>query len=139
MKLVTMIDYGHWTLPVGITEIPSNTIGFIYCITDNTGKKYVGKKLLEFKKSRPPLKGNKNKRRYKVESDWKTYTGSSPILNEYIERNGKNEFKFEIISFQPSKMLLSYYETKELIDRNAIFDATYYNEVLNCRFRNKKS
>jgi len=134
-----MTDYGHWTPPNGITEIPSNTIGFVYIITTNTGKKYVGKKLLEFKKSRPPLKGNKNKRRYKVPSDWKDYTGSSPILNEYIEKNGKSGFKFEIISFHPSKMTLSYYETKEIVDRNAIFDKTYYNEILNCRFRNKKS
>ena len=33
-------DFGHWTLPVNIVTIPSDTIGFIYCITDNNGKKY---------------------------------------------------------------------------------------------------
>ena len=126
-------------LPNEIKNIPEDAIGFVYCITNLiTGKKYIGKKLLQNKKKRKPLKGRVNARRYMVESDWKTYTGSSPSLNEYIEKNGKKDFVFEIISFHSSKLLLSYYETKEIIDRNAIFDNTFYNEVLNCRFRHKK-
>ena len=134
-----VIDNGHWKLPNEIKNIPEDAIGFIYCITNLiTGKKYIGKKLLQNKKKRKPLKGRVNARRYMVESDWKTYTGSSPSLNEYIEKNGKKDFIFEIISFHSSKLLLSYYETKEIIDRNAIFDNTFYNEVLNCRFRHKK-
>lgn len=134
-----VIDNGHWKLPNEIKNIPEDAIGFVYCITNLiTGKKYIGKKLLQNKKKRKPLKGRVNARRYMVESDWKTYTGSSPSLNEYIEKNGKKDFIFEIISFHSSKLLLSYYETKEIIDRNAIFDNTFYNEVLNCRFRHKK-
>ena len=136
----TINEFGHWTLsPNCPKNIPDNAIGFIYCITNNiSGKKYIGKKLLQNKKKRKPLKGRINARRYKVESDWKTYTGSSPVLNDYIVKNGKANFVFEIISFQPSKLLLSYYEIKEIIDRNAIFRGDYYNEVLNCRFRFRK-
>lgn len=134
------MDLGHWILsPNEPQDVPINAIGFVYCITNKiTGKKYIGKKLLQNKKKRKPLKGRVNARRYKVESDWKSYTGSSPILNEYIDKNGKDDFVFEILSFQPSKLLLSYCETKELIDRNAIFSNEYYNEVLNCRFRYRK-
>ncbi len=131
-------DLGHWSY--NGTEIDiDNMIGFIYCITCGlTKKKYIGKKLLRNKKKRKPLKGNVNARRYTTESDWKTYTGSSPSLNEYIVKNGKEGFGFEILSFQPSKLLLSYHEIKEIIERNAIFSNEYYNEVLNCRFRFRK-
>lgn len=133
-------NFGHWSLPPNQPPtIPTGSLGFIYCITNTLdGKKYIGKKLLENKKKRKPLKGRVNARRYKVESDWKTYTGSSPALNDYIAKNGEKDFIFEILSFQPSKLLLSYYEIKEIIDRNAIFREDYYNEVLNCRFRFRK-
>lgn len=135
-----MTDFGHWTLPNGMLDIPAGSLGFIYRITNKTtNKKYIGRKLLENKKKRKPLKGRVNARRYTIESDWKTYTGSSPILNEAIEKQGKDNFIFEIICFQPSKLLLSYWETKTIIDNDAIFSNDYYNEVLNCRFRNRKT
>lgn len=103
-----------------------------------TGKKYIGKKLLVNKKKRKPLKGRVNSRRYLVESDWQSYTGSSPILNGDIEKYGKENYDFQILSFQPSKLLLAYHETKTIINTNAIFSNDYYNEVLNCRMRNQK-
>ena len=53
-------------------------MGFVYLITNTTnGRMYIGKKLARFKRSRPPLKGRKNKRRYKVDSEWQDYYGSS--------------------------------------------------------------
>ena len=131
-------DLGHWSYKGPGVDI-TNMVGFVYVITNKlTNKKYVGKKLLQNKKRRNPLKGRINARRYQVESDWKEYCGSSPALNDYILKNGESDFVFEILSFQPSKLLLAYYETKEIIDRNAIFSNDYYNEVLNCRFRNRK-
>jgi len=134
-----MIKLGHWIY--NGTEVDlSSMIGFVYVIQRiyPTSKFYIGKKLLVNKKKRKPLKGRVNARRYVVESDWQSYTGSSPKLNEDIEKTGKENFTFEILAFYPSKMLLAYHETKEIIDRNAIFSNEYYNEVLNCRFRNKK-
>ena len=134
------MDSGHWILPKNVQELPVDTLGFIYVITNTiTNRRYIGKKLLVNKKKRKPLKGRINSRRYTTESDWKTYTGSSPILNEDVIKFGKDKFIFEILSFQPSKLLLAYWETKTLVDRNAIFSNDYYNEVLNCRLRNNKS
>ena len=62
----------HWTYQGNeITNMPEDVVGFVYMITNTTnGRMYIGKKLAKFKRSRPPLKGRKNKRRYKVNSDW---------------------------------------------------------------------
>ena len=49
-----------------ITSLPEDVVGFVYQITNTVnGRMYIGKKLARFKRSRPPLKGRKNKRRYK--------------------------------------------------------------------------
>ena len=129
------IDLGHWVYNGPEVDI-SKMLGFVYCISNiSNNKKYIGKKLLLNRTCKKPLKGRTNKRRGLKASDWKEYTGSCPDLNDYILKNGKSEFTFEILSFHPSKLLLSYYEIKEIIDRNAIFSNDFYNQVLNCRFR----
>ena len=46
-------------------------LGFVYVIENTTNKKwYVGQKKFWFKKTLPPLKGKKRKRRSLVKSDW---------------------------------------------------------------------
>jgi len=43
-----------------VEEIPEGYIGFVYLITNlTTGQKYIGKKLAQFKRTKPPLKGKK--------------------------------------------------------------------------------
>ena len=80
-----------------ITELPEKCIGFVYIITNlKNNRKYIGKKLARFKKSRPPLKGKVNKRRYTVESDWQTYYGSNDELTIDVETLGTENFKREI-------------------------------------------
>ncbi len=45
-----------------IKELPEDCEGFVYLITNLTNdRKYIGKKLAKFKKTRPPLKGKKIK------------------------------------------------------------------------------
>jgi hypothetical protein len=72
-----------------IDSLPEGTVGFVYLITNRTtGRKYVGKKLAQFKKSRPPLKGRTNRRRSLVESDWRDYWGSNDVLMQDVQQFG---------------------------------------------------
>ena len=52
------------TVIKGIEQIPKNTFGFIYqSIYIPTNEKYLGKKVLFFNRTLPPLKGTKRKRK----------------------------------------------------------------------------
>ena len=117
-----------------INEIPSEYIGFVYLITNCTnGRKYVGKKLAKFKKTRPPLKGKKNKRRTEVESDWKDYWGSSDHLNEDVKTLGPENFTREILYLCTSKAEMSYLEAREQFERRVLETDDYYNGIINVR------
>ena len=96
-------------------------LGFIYKIEHyKTGKFYIGQKKLWFKKTLPPLKGKKRKRRSLVESDWKVYNSSSKDLQEDIKKYGEDEFSFIILSYCKNKAEMNYLETKEQFDRRAL-------------------
>ena len=117
-----------------ITELPKGTVGFVYLITNTkSNKKYIGKKLAQFKKTRPPLKGKKNKRRSTVESDWQTYWGSSDHLKADVAELGTENFTREILYFCNSRGMLSYLEAKEQFDREVLLSTEYYNGIINCR------
>lgn len=117
-----------------INEIPSEYIGFVYLITNcANGRKYVGKKLAKFKKTRPPLKGKKNKRRTEVESDWKDYWGSSDHLNEDVKTLGPENFTREILYLCTSKAEMSYLEAREQFERRVLETDDYYNGIINVR------
>ena len=91
-----MIDFGHWVLNEGL-ELDSNRYGFIYEIKNNVNdKKYIGKKQIKSKIRRKPLKGKKRARIDFIESDWKSYTGSSNDLNADILKYKKENFTFKI-------------------------------------------
>ena len=82
-----------------VKELPE-CVGFVYQITNTTnGRMYIGKKLARFKRSRRPLKGRRNKRRYTVSSDWEYYYGSSDLLLADVEKLGKDNFKREILFY----------------------------------------
>ena len=104
-----------------IQTLPEDCEGFVYLITNTTsGKMYVGKKLAKFKKTRPPLKGRINKRRSKVESDWKEYWGSSDHLNADVTELGEDKFTREILYICKTRGVMSYLEE-------------YYNGIINVR------
>ena len=125
----------NWTYQGKIIEkISDEYMGFVYLITNTTNnKKYIGKKLAQFKKSRPPLKGKKNRRRYTVESDWKDYWGSSDRLLEDVKLLGKENFTREILYFCRSKSELSYLEAKEQFDRRVLESDDYYNGIIDVK------
>lgn len=117
-----------------IEELPVDCEGFVYLITNLTNdRKYVGKKLAKFKKVKPPLKGKKNKRRSKVESDWRDYWGSSDNLLADVAELGPDKFKREILYLCPSRGIMSYLEAKEQFDRRVLETDEYYNGIINVR------
>lgn len=125
-------DLGHW---VTEAELPSDVpFGFIYIIINNiTDRRYIGKKqcLTKFRK---PLKKNQKKRESVIkQTDWRTYTSSSDVLNKDITAYGKENFTFKIIRFCSSKWELGYYEIREQIINDVMFKKEYYNGIINCR------
>ena len=117
-----------------VIELPEDVVGFVYQITNTTnGRMYIGKKLARFKRSRRPLKGRKNKRRYTVSSDWKYYYGSSDLLLADVEKLGKDNFKREILFYCKSKAELSYIEAREQFARKVLESDDYYNGHIRVR------
>ena len=117
-----------------VEEIADQYIGFVYIITNLTNnKKYIGKKLAKFKKTRPPLKGKKRKRKSLVESDWQTYWGSSEHLLADVAELGTEDFSREILYFCTTRGELSYREAKEQFDREVLLTDEYYNGIINVR------
>ena len=117
-----------------VDEIPDEYEGFVYLITNLTNnQKYIGKKLARFKTTKPPLKGKKNRRRGKKESDWREYWGSSDRLNEDVKQLGEENFSREILYFCKSRAEMSYIEAREQFDRRVLETDEYYNGIINVR------
>jgi hypothetical protein len=109
--------------------------GFVYEIENVlTGRKYIGKKLLWFKKTKM-VKGKK--KRYLKESDWRTYWGSNNALLEDIEKHGEQNFKRTILCWCKSKGECSYMEAKYQFERSVLIDSAYYNDLIRCRIHSK--
>ena len=87
-----------------------------------------------------PLKGNVNARRKVVESDWKDYTSSSNLINDYISKKSKIGMLFEIITLtKGGKFELKYCEMKHQVLNNCLFDEKCLNGIINVRLgKNKK-
>ena len=121
-----------------VEELPEGSVGFVYLITNLTNdRKYIGKKLAQFKRTKPPLKGRKNKRRTTVESDWRTYYGSSDELNADVEKLGTENFKREILYYCYSKSELSYIEAREQFTHKVLESDEYYNGHIRVRVHGK--
>ena len=117
-----------------LDTLPEDCEGFVYLITNTTnGKQYVGKKLAKFKKTRPPLKGRINKRRSKVESDWRDYWGSSDHLLADVAQLGEDKFTREILYICKSRGVMSYLEAREQFERRVLESDDYYNGIINVR------
>lgn len=122
-----------------IEDMPEGTFGFIYEVTHiPTGKKYIGKKQLMMNRTLPPLKGQKRKRKVVKEGDWKTYYGSQSEIKQLVKEGSSLDFSKKIITFVPSKKLLTYYELKILFAKGVIEpESDYLNDNISGRFFRK--
>ena len=118
------------------TEPQEEYYGFVYIITNTlTNRKYIGKKLFWFKKTKQ-VKGKK--KRYLVPSDWLEYWGSSKELQQDIIAQGNQHFTREIIHLCKNKGECSYLEAKEQFDREVLMrQEEYYNDWIMCRVHRK--
>lgn len=116
-----------------------DSIGFVYMITDLVNnKRYIGKKIFRNKVSKPPLKGKKKRRISSVQSNWKEYYGSSPVLQILVEQNEKHLYKREILYLCRSKSEMSYLETKLLFKYDALLNDGWYNDWITCKITRKQ-
>ena len=112
-------------------EIPENAYGYVYLITNTvTGRKYIGKKLFWFRKTKQ-VKGKK--KRIKVESDWRDYWSSSDEVKKDVETLGADKFIREILHICPNKGSCNYLEAREQMDRRVLETDNYYNGQIQCR------
>jgi len=119
-------------------ETPEEYQGFVYMITElDTGKKYIGKKFFWKPKTLPITKTRKRRVKTRVESDWRTYFGSSKEVQTLVESKGSSNFKREILRLCRTKGECSYYEAKEQFERNVLLSDEYYNEFIGCKIHSR--
>jgi hypothetical protein len=128
------INWVYKGKPFDSQDIPESAVGFVYRITNKTtGARYIGKKLFYRTIVRPPLKGQRRKRRTVVESDWKTYFSSSDVLKKQLAESSIDNFDKEILAICFSKGMLSYTEAKLQFDLGVLFDESYLNGIIQVR------
>jgi Putative endonuclease segE, GIY-YIG domain len=116
-------------------NIIANSVGFVYIITNKTsGRKYIGKKLFKFRKTKQV---KKIKKKILVESDWMNYYSSSPKVKEDVNLYGKENFKREIICFCDSKSEMNYLEAKYQFVNNVLLSDDWYNDWISIRVTSK--
>jgi hypothetical protein len=124
-----MVEQNGWKYKglevTSVDDMPYETIGFIYMITQiSTGKKYIGKKLID-KAATKTVKGVKKKIR--KPSDWKEYWSSSPDLKALISQVGQQDFVREILVFAKSKGSIAYLEEMALYQCGALESDNWFN------------
>ena len=119
-------------------QTPDEFQGFVYMVTEkDTGKKYIGKKFFWKPKTLPVTKSRKRRVRTRVESDWRTYYGSSKEVQSLVESKGKDNYKREILRLCKTKGECSYYEEKLQFQYDVLLSDEYYNEFIGCKIHAK--
>lgn len=122
------MSYDNPWLYFGIpfNEIPEKKIAFVYEITNKVnGRKYIGKKLFFFTKTKQV---KKKKKRVKSESDWKSYYGSNKDLLTDVEKHGIESFERKILKLCETKGTANYWEMKYQIQNEVLESDMWYND-----------
>lgn len=109
-------------------------IAFVYLITNlQSGKKYVGKKLLTKTRTKK-IKGKTRKKKVVTESDWRTYYGSNSELNSDVGTYGPEAFEREILDLCKTRGTANYLEAKYQFLFGVLERPTdWYNEQIRVR------
>jgi len=119
-------------------DTPEEYQGFVYLITElETNKKYIGKKFFWKPKTLPITKTRKRRVKTRVESDWRSYYGSSKEVQQIVEDKGSDSFKREILRLCKTKGECSYYEAKLQFEFDVLLRDDYYNEFIGCKIHSK--
>ena len=119
-------------------DTPEEYQGFVYEITElDTGKKYIGKKFFWKPKTLPKTKTRKRRVRTRVESDWRSYYGSSKDVQQLVEEKGVDNYRRVIVYLCRTKGECSYYEAKLQFERDVLLRDDYYNEFIGCKIHSK--
>jgi hypothetical protein len=144
-----MVEENCWLYNnIPICEIPEGDwYGFVYKISKkNTGEYYWGCKSF-YNITNPKIskkkanelytgKGRKKTRLQKIkESDWKDYLSSSKKVQEMIEIDGLDAYKFEIISFHKSYTSMMMEETFLILKDFISGNTKILNEWLSIKIR----
>lgn len=140
-----------------IEDLPKDTFGFIYEVEHiPTGKKYLGKKVLYFKRNvklgkkeyqllqeERKSKGiggrTPQKKETVKESDWKTYVGSNTEIKELLKQGeGLGDFNRTVLKCVSNKKMLTYFENKFLFSQGVIEpNSNYINDNIEGRYYRK--
>lgn len=122
-----------------IQDDAGDYVGFVYVIERlDTGRKYIGQKKLVSRRSRPPLKGRRNKRRYVAPSDWPDYYGSNEELAADVARIGPAGFRRDIVRLCRSKSEMNYFEMREQVVNDVLlYPRRWYNSFVGGKIHRK--
>jgi len=131
-----------------LEDLPKGVFGFVYKTTHiPTGKKYIGKKSLVYKRKKKLTKkelleyeGQRGRKpTHKVvefESDWKTYYGSNSYIKDCV-KECPEELTREILEFADTKIQLTYLECRYQFILKVLEDKQYLNDNILGKFYSK--
>lgn len=138
----------NWTYKgedvLDVTQMPPGVFGFIYLITDETGRKYLGKKQIFSKRKRKfgkkeiaklPDKRHRTWEYVTKEGNWKSYTGSNEELNDLIKEGTK--YSKEILYYAYDKKHLTYLELRELWTHRVLESDEFFNSNISGKHFNQ--
>jgi hypothetical protein len=101
---------------------------FVYVITYDDGRMYIGKKAIRAIRRKPPLKGKKRNRRIMTNLPFVNYQGSHDLAKELTPA------RKEIVFQCSQRKAATYLEIELIVEQRALFKDEFINENLSGTF-----